>query len=94
MFLKFHKFQPRYSSELYSCAKNGCTTDCVFQIHQNYIRPENVVIIISIATFKHGSVIDSFEIPPQLQSARYQTVGYFLFFGYLLRIDQKLKNTI
>ena len=54
MFLKFHKFQPRYSSELYSCAKNGCTTECVFQIHQNYIRPENVVIIISIATFKHG----------------------------------------
>ena len=47
-----------------------------------------------LSLIKHGSVVDSFEIPPQLQSAPYQTEGYLLFFGYILGMTQNAKNVI
>jgi len=56
--------------------RKRCTTEYGFQIRQNDIHPENVVFIIVIATLKQGSVVVSFEILLQLQSARCQIVRY------------------
>lgn len=74
---------------IYSCKANKVYNCVCFSNSSKIIYAPKM-----LSLFKYGSVVDSFEIPPQLQSAPYQTEGYLLFFGYLLKMTQNSKNVI